>query len=95
MNCRATGIELTDAEYTSILAAAAGDRPGLGPIAIGRIISQRARIGWTTTGHTGIDVNLYAAGAAPRFRGPQDNTEVGRALAALHRLNIGRVEHSS
>ena len=47
-------------------------------------ISARAGLGWTTTGHTAIDVNLYAAGpGAERFRGHHDNTAVGALLADL------------
>lgn len=52
--------------------------------AIGEIISRRAGLGWTTGGHTGVDVNLYAFGpGSERFRGNLDNTEVGRHVAEL------------
>ncbi|GIV62602.1 MAG: alkaline phosphatase [Rhodothermaceae bacterium] len=53
------------------------------------VIARRAVIGWTTTGHTGVDVNLYAFGpGADRFRGNQDNTDVGRRLADLLGLDL-------
>lgn len=46
-----------------------------------RVLSERARIGWTTGGHTAVDVNLYAFGpGAERFHGRMSNAAVGRAL---------------
>ncbi|RKP21139.1 alkaline phosphatase-like protein, partial [Rozella allomycis CSF55] len=42
-------------------------------------ISKRANIGWTTYGHTGVDVNLYAYGRnSEALRGSRENTEIGR-----------------
>ncbi|KAI8086207.1 alkaline-phosphatase-like protein [Halteromyces radiatus] len=44
----------------------------------GDIVSRRALIGWTTWGHTGVDVNLYALGEnAQILRGSHENTEIG------------------
>jgi alkaline phosphatase len=44
-------------------------------------VSRRARIGWTTPGHTGVDVGLHAFGpGAERFRGMRRNDEVGQLL---------------
>ncbi len=49
--------------------------------------SEPAHIAWTTTGHTAVDVGLYAFGpGAERFRGRHVNADVGRALADLVRL---------
>lgn len=77
------GIEaLTDAERRAIESA----RDGTGSLihAIGEIISRRAGIGWTTGGHTGVDVNLYAFGPGREpFRGNLDNAEIGRALLEI------------
>lgn len=43
--------------------------------------SELAGIGWTTGGHTAVDVNLYAFGpGAERFHGRMPNDAVGRAL---------------
>ena len=43
--------------------------------------SEPAGIGWTTGGHTAVDVGLYAAGpGAEAFRGRMTNDAVGRAL---------------
>lgn len=52
--------------------------------AYSEIVSRRAIVGWTTNGHTGIDVNLYAFGPGSRlFVGNFDNTHVGRMIASL------------
>ena len=43
--------------------------------------SEPAGIAWTTSGHTAVDVNLYAFGpGAGRFHGRMANAAVGRAL---------------
>ena len=45
------------------------------------IVSTRAGIGWTTGGHTAVDVGLYSFGpGSERFRGYMENDEVGRRL---------------
>ncbi|KAJ1869090.1 vacuolar alkaline phosphatase, partial [Coemansia sp. S17] len=50
--------------------------------AVGHVVSDRARLGWTTGGHTGVDVGLYAYGAgSSTIRGNKDNTYVGQLLA--------------
>jgi alkaline phosphatase len=56
---------------------------------LSRIESTRARIGWTTTGHSGVDVNLYAYGeGSERLRGSHPNTDVGRFI--FQQLGIRR-----
>ncbi len=47
---------------------------------VGPIVSKRARLGWTSGGHTGADVFLFAYGPN-RPAGLMENTEVGRAIA--------------
>lgn len=41
--------------------------------------SRRAQVGWSTSGHSGIDVNLYLhpSDLHPSFRGSRENTDVG------------------
>ncbi|MEM6336510.1 MAG: alkaline phosphatase [Bacteroidota bacterium] len=47
-------------------------------------LNERARIGWTTGGHTGLDVNLASFGpGAERFTGSMENAEVGQRVAEL------------
>ncbi|ORE09244.1 alkaline phosphatase-like protein [Rhizopus microsporus var. microsporus] len=44
----------------------------------GDMVSRRALIGWTTHGHTAVDVNLYAKGDGTEvLRGSHENTDIG------------------
>lgn len=50
---------------------------------INQLLSQRTLTGWSTTGHTGVDVPLYAVGpGSGNFHGLMQNEEVGRLLQA-------------
>ncbi|PEN13663.1 alkaline phosphatase [Longibacter salinarum] len=78
--------DLTDAERASI-------QNSLGSYdlnyTVSDLIERRAVIGWTTRGHTAVDVNLYAYGpGVENFRGNMDNTEVGDILASLLNLDL-------
>ena len=56
---------------------------------IDEIINRRARIGFSTRGHTGVDVNVYSFGAgAERFVGNKENIEIGNAVVDLLRLDL-------
>jgi len=51
---------------------------------IKEIINLRTNSGWTTTGHTGIDVPVYAFGKGKEmFAGFQDNIEIANKLFTL------------
>lgn len=53
-------------------------------VAIRHIIDLRSNTGWTTSGHTGMDVQVFAAGpAADLFKGYQDNTDIALKLHSL------------
>ncbi|KAL1914923.1 uncharacterized protein VTP21DRAFT_7839 [Calcarisporiella thermophila] len=59
---------------------------------LGRMVSNRAWIGWTTHGHTGVDVNLYAYGAgAETLRGNHENTDIGEFIAQYLGLNLNQI----
>ncbi|PAP77982.1 alkaline phosphatase [Rubrivirga marina] len=61
-------------------ALATGDPYALGPV-VRDLISEPAGIGWTTSGHTAVDVGLYAFGpGASQFAGRHANDAVGRML---------------
>ena len=60
--------------------AASGDETALRELVVG-LYSEPAGIGWTTGGHTAVDVGLYAWGpGADAFRGHMPNDELGRRL---------------
>lgn len=49
-----------------------------------QLIDTRSFTGWTTTGHTGGDVQVFAAGpAADLFKGNQDNTDIAEKMMSL------------
>lgn len=54
------------------------------------LASRRALLGWTTGGHTAVDVPLYAFGpGSERFVGRFDNWDLGRRLARELGLEVG------
>lgn len=56
---------------------------------LSEVIAERAVLGWTTGGHTAVDVNLYAYGPGrAAFVGHFDNTHIGQALAELLDLDL-------
>ncbi|KAF9133600.1 hypothetical protein BGX30_012218 [Mortierella sp. GBA39] len=62
---------------------------------LGHAISRRANLGWTTMGHTGVDVNLYAASSIQngnrildRLRGNHENTEIGDYMSWYLQLDL-------
>lgn len=51
---------------------------------VSRIISQRSFTGWTTHGHTGVDVPLYALGEnSDALQGHWNNTKIGTFIFEL------------
>lgn len=46
------------------------------------MISHRARVGWSTYGHSAVDVNIYSSGgpAAEDIHGNVENTDIGKFL---------------
>jgi len=80
------GVEdLSDAEIDSILKAKKGEVN----YAVGPIVAKRAKIGFTTNGHTGEDVVLYSYDPRGRLLGGlMDNTEVAGFMAKTLGVNL-------
>lgn len=57
------------------------------------LISQRARVGWSSHGHTAVDVNIYASDPkhARALVGNHENTEVGKFLADFLEVDVEAV----
>lgn len=57
------------------------------------VISQRADIGWSTHGHTAVDVNIYASDPrhARNLIGNRENTDVGKFLADFLDVDVDEV----
>ncbi|RDA94516.1 hypothetical protein CP533_2701, partial [Ophiocordyceps camponoti-saundersi (nom. inval.)] len=75
------GLGIADAsdDELSLLA----DNPDASVTIFAAIISLRAHIGWSTHGHSAVDVNIYASPGrdTDSLRGNVENTEVGRFLS--------------
>jgi len=70
--------------------------PRLGPYgivrAIASVVSARAWIGWSSWGHSGTDVMIYATGPGEdRFAGNMENAEIGRRVARLMGWDLDEV----
>ncbi|KAK2612213.1 vacuolar alkaline phosphatase [Conoideocrella luteorostrata] len=80
------GLGISDAtdEELSLLA----EKPEASANTFAAIISLRAHIGWSTHGHTAVDVNVYSSGGpeTDNIRGNIENTDIGKFLS--HYLNV-------
>ncbi|KAH6680748.1 putative repressible alkaline phosphatase [Halenospora varia] len=56
------------------------DTPELASVYFADMISRRAQIGWSTHGHSSVDVNIYGSSGSEALRGNHENTEVGKFL---------------
>jgi alkaline phosphatase len=92
IRARAPLDDATDEELAPVLATLEVDGGGRARAfqnALSRLVSDKARIGWTTHGHTAVDVGLYAFGpGAERFRGQHDNTDVARLVSEMLGLEL-------
>ena len=57
------------------------------------MISRRAQIGWSTHGHSAVDVNIYASNPkhAPHLVGNHENIEVGKFIAEYLDVDLAPV----
>lgn len=67
------------------------ENPLLSVYTFADMISRRAQIGWSTHGHTAVDVNIYGTDGSESLRGNHENTEVGEFLRNYLDLDIQAV----
>lgn len=74
------GLGIDDATGEELTAAAL--YPAAARAVLAKMISDRAQIGWSTHGHSAVDVNIYSSGGpgTEAIRGNVENTDVGRFL---------------
>ncbi len=77
--------DLTEQEIQAIKEA----KPGSLNYAVGPMISKRSMIGWTTNGHCGEDLFLYAYGPQ-KPAGLLDNTQIAKHIAAAMGLDLAK-----
>lgn len=82
-------LELTDAEIGAVKKA--GETKNLTQIdnAIEEIFNERTHTGWTTGGHTGEDVPVYAFGpSSEKFAGNIENTDMAKGIFDLLKAKV-------
>ncbi|KAK1983891.1 alkaline phosphatase [Colletotrichum cereale] len=69
------------------------DRPEVSVQTFAAMISLRAHIGWSTHGHTALDVNVYSTGGdeAQKIRGNVENTDVGKFLRGYLNVDVDAI----
>ncbi|CAL3966410.1 unnamed protein product [Diplocarpon coronariae] len=64
------------------------ENPLLSVYTFADMISRRAQIGWSTHGHSAVDVNIYGTDGSEGLHGNHENTEVGEFLQNYLELDI-------
>ena len=84
-----TVLALTSEEIQSVEAAAATKKVLDIDNAIENIFNKRSHTGWTTGGHTGEDVPVYAFGpSSEKFAGQIDNTDIAKNVFDVLKYDI-------
>ena len=82
-------LELTTDEIASVKKAADGGKFTEIDNSIEKIFDKRSHTGWTTGGHTGEDVPVYAYGpASDKFAGQLDNTDHAKIIFDLLKAKV-------
>ncbi|KAI9734431.1 MAG: hypothetical protein M1818_006819 [Claussenomyces sp. TS43310] len=80
------GLGVYDATDTEIQAVV--DNLGSALYVFSDMISRRAQIGWSTHGHSAVDVNIYGSAGASQLRGNHENTEIGDFLREYLEVDV-------
>jgi len=83
--------DLTDEEIAEIKERFENDKANMN-YTVGPMISKRAHLGWTTTGHTGEEVTLYTyLPGDGRITGTIENTDVALICAGVWGIDLAQV----
>lgn len=72
--------DLSEAELKALVDQVTAKKPTMAGTVL--MLSRRARLGWTTGGHTGADVFLHSYGPG-QPKGLVENTEVDKTMASV------------
>lgn len=78
--------DASDAELQLII-----DHPPYAVYYFANMISQRAQVGWSTHGHSAVDVNIYGTIGSHNLSGNNENTDVGNFLREYLNVDIDEV----
>lgn len=67
------------------------DVPPLASYTFADMVSRRAQIGWSTHGHSAVDVNIYGSKGSDALRGNHENIEVGEFLRNYLEVDVQAV----
>ena len=82
-------LDLTAEEINAVKKAAEGGKYTAIDNSIEKIFDKRSHTGWTTGGHTGEDVPVYAYGpASDKFAGQLDNTDHAKIIFDLLKAKV-------
>ncbi|KAI5867920.1 alkaline phosphatase-like protein [Durotheca rogersii] len=87
----ASGLGIHDASEEELTALASD--PDRAQSLFADMISVRAQIGWSTHGHSAVDVNIYSSGGpgAEAIRGNVENTDVGKYLRDYLNVDVDAI----
>lgn len=75
-----------DDEIQSVL-----DHPEAAAYIFADMISRRAQIGWSTHGHSAVDVNIYGSAGSKSLTGNHENTEIGKFLRDYLNVDVDAI----
>jgi alkaline phosphatase len=67
------------------------DQPKVSAYYFADMVSRRAQIGWSTHGHSAVDVNIYGTAGSSNLRGNHENTNVGEFLREYLDVDVDAV----
>lgn len=80
------GLGITDATSDEIQLLI--DQPQVSVYTFADMVSRRAQIGWSTHGHSAVDVNIYGSIGTESLHGNHENTDVGKFLREYLDLDV-------
>ncbi|MBT1248424.1 MULTISPECIES: alkaline phosphatase [unclassified Thermosipho (in: thermotogales)] len=84
-------VELSDKEIQLLKQTKNSSNPYKAASLLGRILSEKALVGWTTYKHTAAPVPIFAFGpGAENFNGFMDNTDIPRIISRLLGYSLSR-----
>jgi alkaline phosphatase len=83
------GLGVYDAEDSEIQLVL--DHPEEANYIFADMVSRRAQIGWSTHGHSAVDVNIYGSAGSEALRGNHENTEIGEFLRQYLNVDVDAI----
>jgi alkaline phosphatase len=67
------------------------DAPHLSVYYFADMVSRRAQIGWSSHGHSAVDVNIYGSIGTEALHGNHENTDIGKFLREYLDVDVGAI----